>query len=117
MGCEYRTVDGKRIRVGRVGPSRAATMLGTMDLSSLMSRLGISLMIMSPAVTIDELKDATFRLWRDPEIGYVVEFRMTPGAVPHYHTINQLDATALESGTASKELIGRLLHTPELAIH
>lgn len=117
MGCEWRTVQGKRIRVGVAGPARAATMLGTMNLSSLMSGLGISLMIMSPVVTIDELRDATFRLWRDPEIGYIVEFRMTPGATPHYHTVNQLEATMLEAGTPTKELIGRLLHRPEIPVY
>jgi len=91
--------------------------IGTMSLPSLMARLGISLMLMSPAVSIDELRDATFRLWRDPEIGYIVEFRMTPGATPHYHTVNQLEATMLEAGTPSETLIGRLLHPPEIPVY
>jgi hypothetical protein len=113
MGCSWTTVRGKRVRIGPAGPAVISTSLAIPTLANLMGRIGISLLAFSPAVSVDELQNAVLRLWFDPEKGYMVEARRTPGSPPIYHSISQLEATSLESGRPTPELLGRLFHRDE----
>lgn len=113
MGCRWTTVRGKRVRMGPAGPAVISAQLTIPTIASLMSGIGIEFLAFSPEVHIDELRNAVLRLWLDPEKGYMVEARMTPKAPPIYHSISQLEATSLESGRPTPELLARLLHRDE----
>ena len=115
MGCEWITRDGKRVRVAPVEAARISARIKEESVRERMAKLGLVVVSASPELTIDDLRDAVLRLWKDPETGYMMEARMTPGAAPIYHSISSLEATAWEAGTPPPEFIARMF-TPAEAV-
>lgn len=108
MGCEWVTIAGRRMRVSAVEWPRRQEIIKMESVRERMAKLGLEVVSASPELTIDDLRDAVLRLWKDPETGYMMEARMTPGAAPIYHSISQLEATAWEAGTPTPEFIARM---------
>jgi hypothetical protein len=110
MGCSWKTVNGKRIRTAPVSSPRSAVGILSTSVVSFLIKLGISFVHASPALTIEELRDATITLWHDPELGYFVQAKMTPSSTSIYHAITTAEATALEAGRPAQDFIARMFH-------
>ena len=115
MGCKWVMIAGKRTRVDAVEWARRAPIIKMESVRERMAKLGLEVVSASPELTIDDLKDAVLRLWLDPEKGYIMEARITPGADPVYHAISQREATAWEAGMPSPEFIARMFSPVEPA--
>lgn len=115
MGCEWTIIAGKRIKLSAVEAARPRARIKEENVRERMAKLGLVVVSASPELTIDDLRDAVLRLWLDPETGYLMEARMTPGAAPIYHSISQLEATAWEAGAPPPEFIARMFTPVEPA--
>jgi hypothetical protein len=110
MGCRWKTRGGKRMRAAPVEGPRSIVSMLTFNVLNFLTSLAITFVHASPALTIEELREATLRLWKDPELGYFVEARFKPGAPPIYHSITTAEATALEAGRPTPDFIARMFH-------
>ncbi len=110
MGCRWKTVSGKRMRAAPVGPARSAMAVFSTAVFNLLTALSLTFVHASPALTAEDLRDATFQLWQDPELGYVLEARMSPTATPIYHSITPAEAAALEANRPTASFIARMFH-------
>ena len=117
MGCEWTTIAGKRVKMSAVEAARPRERVKEENVRERMAKLGLVVVSASPELTIDDLRDAVLRLWLDPETGYMMEARMTPGATPIYHSISNLEATAWEAGTPTPEFIARMFSKDEPVDH
>jgi len=110
MGCRWKTQGGKRVRAAPVEGPRSIASIFSINVLSLLTSLAITFVHASPALTIEELREATLRIWRDEELGYFIEARLTPASPPIYHTITPAEATALEAGRPTQEFIAHMFH-------
>lgn len=117
MGCRWTTIAGKRVRLGPIEAARPIERVKEESVRDRMAALGLVVVSASPELTIDDLRDAILRLWLSPETGYLMEARITPGAVPIYHAISQLEATAWEAGAPTPEFIARMFTPVEPVDH
>lgn len=113
MSCRWKTIGGRRVRVGATTAIAVPMVIGELSISLRLSALGLTLATHSPSYTIEELKDAIIRLWRREEGGDLAEVRIKPGAPPIYHSVTPEQANQIESGEISAELIADLCHPTE----
>lgn len=99
MGCRWRTVRGKRERTGLAGDPLSALSILQISVAGIMLGLNLSVVSGSPSLTIDELRDATVRIWKDPEKGYFTE--------AHYHRRSPPLIRPITPATASAWLVKR----------
>lgn len=108
MGCVWKTIEGRRVRVGLAAPARIPKSVLVMSVRERLEALGLVYAAASPRITIEELRDATIRVWKDPEIGYMAEARLSPTAPPIYRRLTDEEARLIEAGKTPPELIARL---------
>ena len=108
MGCAWKTIRGRRVRVGAAAPSRPLTSLEIGGLLDLLAGAGIKFVSLSPEVAVEELRDAVLRIWHDPETGYMAEVRTSPTAPPVYHKISDQEARLLQARRPPPQLMARL---------
>ena len=116
MGCKWKTIRGRRVRVGATTAIGAPVVAGELSITLRLAALGLVLATHSPSYTIEELKDAIIRLWRREEGGDLAEVRIKPGAPPIYHVVTPEQSRMIEDGEVSGELIADLVHPTEPAI-
>jgi len=114
MGCRWKTVGGKRVREDRVSGPVSMNLLASFSIGDLLAEIKARMISGSPTVTAEELRDATFRLFLNPETGYWLEIRRGPGFPPAYQNITQAEATRLEAHRPEPSFIARMFHWPEI---
>lgn len=117
MGCEWTMIAGKRVKLSAVEAARPRERIKEENVRERMAKLGLVIVSASPELTIDDLRDAVLRLWRDPETGYLMEARFYPSADPVYHSISQEEATRWESGRPTPEFIARMFRRDDPALN
>lgn len=75
--------------------------------------LGLVYAAHSPGVSIEELRDASIRVWRDDEKGYFAEARFKPGAPPIYTSLTPEQARNLEGPEPDPSLIAMVFERKE----
>lgn len=113
MGCSYKMVRGRRIKISASGPAVVAGGVQIFSVADLLNILNLPSVSGSATFTRGDLKDATFQLWLDPEKGYIVESRIRPGSPPQYHFVGQAEATRLEALVPDPSFIARMFHIAE----
>jgi len=109
-------VEGRRVRVGAVGPAVTPESVAVISPKARLEALGLVYASGSPRVTIEELAEATIKVWRHPEQGYMAEARFRPSSPPIYHRITDDEARLLEIGKPPPELIAHLFEPEEAGI-
>lgn len=109
MGCGWKSIAGKRVRVGAVS---APLMQTPVALSRLVRFPGVTGVLsriiptLSPAVDWDNTE---IRLWLDPEKGYMSEVRIPGHPLPIYHRITDDEARSIQANRPTPELMTRLV--------
>lgn len=114
MGCGWKTVRGRRVRVGPVGAPVVGTSVMSLNVLNLLSILNIGFVAGSPEFTREDLSTATVRLWLNPESGYLLESRMSPGSPPMYRAISQAEATLWEAQGPTPAMIAHAFVPEEI---
>ena len=114
MPCEWKTINGKRVRVDRVSAPVSMNLLASFSIGDLLAEIRARMIEGSPRFTAEELRDATFRLFLSRETGYWLEIRRGPGFPPAYQNITQAEATRLEAHRPEPSFIARMFHWPEI---
>jgi len=111
----YQALYGKRgallAEVGKKFP-RTTIPIAKVSVWQRMKRLFLGWISGSPIYTIDELKDATIKLWHDVESGWMSEARIRPSALPIYHSVSDEVAMAILKDELTPEMMAELL-TPD----
>jgi len=114
MGCGWITVGGKHIRIaGGVSQPTQQHAAGLLLPSLRLAALGLLYASGSPTVSIEELRDAIIRIWRDEEKGYFAEARFSPGAPPIYTMLTAEQAQNLLGPEADPHLIAMVFERKE----
>ena len=114
MPCEWKTINGHRVRMDRVRDAALTTMMASFSVFGLLGELQAKMISGSPTFTADELKDAVIRLWLDAERGYVAEVRRHPSLPPVYRAITQADADKLVARRPDPHFLANLFDWPEV---
>lgn len=113
MGCAWKTVRGRRTRVGPVGSPVSALAVSMLSVAEILDLLALPSVHASPEVTAVELEHAIVRVWRHPESGYYLESRWAPGAEMMLRPISQDEATLWTVKRPTSAMIARAFHPPE----
>lgn len=117
MGCRWKTVKGRRVRVDTVSGPLSTKLLAGFSVADLLGEIRARMVTGSPTFTVEELRDAVIRLYYDEEKGYYVEVRRHPSLPPVIRYITQAEATRLEVNRPSPEFIARIFDWPEIPDH
>jgi hypothetical protein len=106
MPCRLVTIAGQHIRLGGpVGPATVTTQTAIVAPALRLAALGLIYASHSPGVSIEQLREATIRIWWDEEKGYFAEARFWPGAAPIYTALTPEQARNLEGPESDPSLI------------
>ena len=110
MGCSWKSIKGRRVRSGPVSSPVGSMAIGLAQIRDIMGMLGLTQVSASPGYTIEDLNEATVRIWLDQEKGYALEAKFNALAPPIIHYISQADANLWEIGRPRPEMIARAFH-------
>lgn len=114
MPCRWVTVRGKHVKLtGPVGAASTLTQTGALLPELRLAELGLVYASHSPGVSLEELRDATIRIWRDEEKGYFAEARFSPGSPPIYTALTREQALNLEGPEPNPSLIAMVFERRE----
>ena len=113
MGCKWVTIDGRRQRIGPVEPTLPVVEVKVLSPAERLRALGLFYAAGSPTVTLEELRQATIRLFNHGEMGWLVEARFKPGDLPIYHYVSDEEAELIRSGEITPALIAHLFEPVE----
>jgi len=114
MPCKWVTIAGKHVKLGgKVGVATMTTQTGVLSPALRLAALGLIYASHSPRVTVEELRDAVIRVWRDEEKGYFAEARFKPGAPPIYTALTAEQAHNLEGPEPDPSLIALVFERRE----
>ena len=113
MGCRWETIEGRRVRVGPVEAIPPPEVITVQSVQERLSALGLVYAGHSAGFTIEELWQATIRVFKLAETGYLAEARFKPGDLPIYHYVSEEEAKSIEVGEFSPELIVKLFEPTE----
>lgn len=106
MPCRWITVKGRRVKLGgNVGPATMTVTTAILSPALRLAALGLVYVSHSPRVSIEQLRKAIIRVWRDDEKGYFAEARFWPGAAPIYTALTPEQARNLEGPEPDPSLI------------
>ena len=111
--CSVAYIRGRYYRVGPVGPSVPVSPVVEISPAERLRALGLFYAAGSPTVTLEELSEATIRVFKHGEMGYLVEARFKPTAQPIYHYISAEEAESILTGNIAPELIAHLFEPAE----
>jgi len=113
MGCRWVTIAGRRVRVGPVEPTLPVVKVAELSPAERLRALGLFFAAGSPTVTVEELAQATIRLFDHGEMGWLAEAKFKPADLPIYHYITEAEAEAIKTGEITPQLIARLFEPHE----
>lgn len=113
MGCRWETIAGRRVRIGPVTPAPPVERVAEISPAERLRALGLFYAAGSPQVTVEELKEATIRVFKHGEMGYLAEARFKPGDAPIYHYVSAEEAELIRTGEIPPELIAKLFEPAE----
>ena len=107
MPCRWRP------RWGKVRAPTTQTQTGSLAPALRLAELGLVYASHSPGYTIEELRDAIIRIWRDEEKGYFSEARFKPGAPPIDTVLTAEEAKNLMGSEPDPSLIAMVFERKE----
>jgi len=114
MPCRWITVAGKHIKLsGPVAGPTQQQQTGLVMPALRLAALGLLYASHSPRVTIEELREAVIRVWRDEEKGYFAEARLTPKLAPIYTALTTEQAQNLMGPEPDPHLIALVFDRKE----
>ena len=114
MPCRWVTIRGRRVRLaGPVGAATEVTQTALVAPALRLAALGLIYASHSPGVSIEQLRKAVIRIWRDEEKGYFAEARFWPGATPIYTALTPEQAHNLEGPEPDPSLIAMVFERKE----
>jgi len=103
------------MRVGPVGSSVNALSLSVIGVVGVMTIMKMLSVKGSAEFTLEELREATVRIWRDPEKGYFTEARFAPKSPPIYRPISPVEASAWQIERPTSAMIAHAFQVYEPA--
>jgi len=104
---------GKLVRKERVGAAVAVEQVAALSPAERLGALGLFFASGSPTITIEELQKATIRVFKNAEMGYLVEAKLTPTAQPIYHYVSDEEAEVIKAGEITPEQIAHMFEPAE----
>jgi len=101
------------MRIGPVTPAPPVVKVGEVSPAARLRALGLFYAAGSPTVTLEELSEATIRVFEHGEMGYLVEAKFKPGDQPIYHYVTAEEAESIKTGEITPELIAHLFEPAE----
>lgn len=109
----FKEVHGVMIRYCAVEAIPPPLVITVKSVQERLSALGLVYAGHSPGFTIEELWQATIRVFKLAETGYLAEARFKPGDLPIYHYVSEEEAESIKTGEFSPELIVTLFTRQE----